>query len=237
MRPHLPTTRAGRLAPTAAPRAPRRAVTAPRAAAASTTDPAVTAAVATVKRAAAGGWRDRPPPADTLAAILTLEKAKLPADGLLAALGGDEATPGRRWRLAFTSGTDAVRAAMAGGRSGGVYVPVTAVQGWNNAEIKRIENGVYLGWVAALKFEGPFNNDGRRFAFDFDAINVRLGPKWFRFPLPKKAGASSMPDAKGPFFLFIYADDAVAVARGRSGGVAIWGRVGPEWAVKAGLEA
>ena len=126
--------RVGRVTP---PRA-RCAPTPARAAAPADIPPlnaTTAAAVATVRRAAAGGWRDRPASEDTLAAILTLEKAKLPAESLLPALAGDvstrDAATGRRWRLVYTSGTDAVRKAMTGGRAGGVYVAplFTAVQG------------------------------------------------------------------------------------------------------------
>jgi hypothetical protein len=33
------------------------------------------------------------------------------------------------------------------------------------------------------------------------------------------------PPTKLPFFKFIYVDDKVAVAQGRSGGVALWARI------------
>jgi hypothetical protein len=194
--------------------------------------------------ATAGFWSGRVPPDRVLAAILALEKAKLPADGMLASLAGSaetgDAAAGRRWKLIFTSGTDDVRAAVAGGAAGGVYVAplLTAVQSWRASDM-RIENGVWLGFVAAFAFRGGFTVAGRRFAFDFDTVRVRLGPKWFEFKLPAKqegGGGGGGGEKKGPFFLMTYVDDAVAVARGRSGGVAVWARAGPEWAARSGVE-
>jgi len=190
------------------------------------------AAVAVVRAAARRAWRVRP--ADTLAAILTLERAKLdPAPLLDAVAGGPD---GRRWRLMFTSGTDAVRKAVAGdAAAGGVYVPITAVQGWRALD-SRIENGIFLGWLGAFCFRGDFTVAGRKFAFDFDTVRLRLGPKWFEFPLTKKEGGSK-PASAGPFFLVAYADDEVCVARGRSGGVALWARATADWQAKAGVDA
>ena len=79
-------------------------------------------AISTLKRAARRAWAV--PAADTLAAILVLEKAKLIPDKdddnnvasswLEAIAGGPE---GKRWRLMFTSGTDQVRKAVAGGNA------------------------------------------------------------------------------------------------------------------------
>jgi hypothetical protein len=42
-------------------------------------------------------------------------------------------------------------------------------------------------------------------------------------------------DKKGPFFLFIYADDEIAVARGRGGGVAMWAATSPSWEAQSGV--
>lgn len=38
-----------------------------------------------------------------------------------------------------------------------------------------------------------------------------------------------------PFFLFSYADDKVAVARGKTGGVAVWARATPAWLLESGV--
>ena len=221
-------------------------------------DPAVRAAIATVRSLAAGG-PDRPAPATILASILTLEKAKLPSDPLFRALTGG--TPaGRRWRLTYTAGAAAAKAAVKAGGvppggafgSGGAYVPITAVQRWAAEEASTstssgggtsaagtIENGIFLGWLGAFVFSGKFQLDGRRLPFDLDALRLRLGPKTFTFPFStKKKGADGgAKKGPGPFFLVAYADDAVVVARGASGGVAVWTRAGEEWCARAGVDA
>jgi hypothetical protein len=45
----------------------------------------------------------------------------------------------------------------------------------------------------------------------------------------------SEDDKKGPFFLFIYADDEILVARGRGGGVAFWTATTPTWELQSGI--
>lgn len=196
-------------------------------------------AISTLKRAARRAWAV--PASETLAAILVLEKAKLiPESGdsssswLEAVAGGPQ---GRRWRLMFTSGTDQVR--KAGGRSGGVYIPITAVQRWRLSD-KLIENGVYLGFLGAFVFSGRWESKGRRLSFDFDSVRLRVGPWSKDFAVKGKKAEEEAKSGKkslGPFFLFAYADDDICVARGRSGGVALWARASGDWQVKAGIDA
>lgn len=38
-----------------------------------------------------------------------------------------------------------------------------------------------------------------------------------------------------PFFIYALVDEDIVVARGRSGGVALWGRADPQWAAGAGV--
>jgi len=42
-------------------------------------------------------------------------------------------------------------------------------------------------------------------------------------------------DKAGPFFLIVYADDEIVVARGRGGGIALWQRTTPAFELKAGI--
>ncbi len=227
-------------------------------------DPAVRAAIATIRAVASGG-PDRPPPAEVLAAILTLEKAKLPPAPLFGVLTGGQA--GRRWRLTYTAGAAAAKAAMKAGGvaqggsfgSAGTYIPITAVQRWAADEASAsaaaaastssgsasgaklsgtIENGIFLGWLGAFIFSGTFTLDGRRLPFDLDGLRLRVGPKTFSFPFStKKKGGGEKATGPGPFFLVAYADDAAVVARGASGGVAVWARAGDEWCARAGVDA
>ncbi len=58
-------------------------------------------------------------------------------------------------------GKDQVNEAAKGGKGGGTYFPLTAVQRWDSNTMQ-IENGVYLGQIAALTFRGPFAMSGVR---------------------------------------------------------------------------
>lgn len=118
--------------------------------------PAVDEASALLRRAAADA---SVPSVQVFQALRTLESAKLPTEGWPEVLGGT-VSPGRRWRLVFTSGTKQVQEAMKGvSKGGGKYFPLTAVQRWD-ASAGQIENGVYLGHIAALTFRGPFAMNG-----------------------------------------------------------------------------
>ena len=117
----------------------------------------------------------------------------------------------------------------------GKYFPLTAVQRWN-AATGEIENGIYIGHVAALTFSGPYALKGKRLSFDFDTLHLKLGPLKLNIPLKDKINpASYNPTAKDPFFIFFYADEEIIAARGRSGGVAFWKRTSPEWELSNGI--
>jgi hypothetical protein len=109
-----------------------------------------------------------------------------------------------------------------------------------SAQPMRIANGIYADDEARgqlLKFYGNFEwlVPQRRLEFDFDRIAL-LGA--FKFDLPKggaaELGAKSGLGSKGntelqkagkkPFFLWSYADDDIATARGGGGGIALWTR-------------
>lgn len=147
-----------------------------------------------------------------LSALSVIEKAKLDPSNFLETLGGSR-SPGRTWMLIFTAEKN-----LKGGR----YFPITAVQRFD-AEGKRIENGVYLGQLGSLSFEGRFLWKKRILAFVFECIRIKIGS--FN-PLQVSLGTqdSSEPDTKNPFFIWFYVDEEIAVARGRSGGTAFWCR-------------
>jgi hypothetical protein len=185
-------------------------------------------AVAVLQRAAADA---SVPPVKVFDALRSLEKAKLPAEAWPETLGAGAG--GRRWRLVFTSGTKQVQDAMKGGLGGGKYFPITAVQRWD-AAAGQIENGIFLGHVAALTFTGPYVFSGRKLSFDFDTLTLKLGPAKVSIPLKKKIDAYT-PGPKDPFFLFFFVDDALVAARGRGGGVAFWARTSPQWELENGV--
>lgn len=140
-----------------------------------------------------------------------------------------------RWRLVFTSSAGDLAKLRKTGTGGGRYFPITAVQSWS---AEHIRNGVYLGHWAALQFDGPFRLSGKRMQFDFATLSLKLLGLQGKFQL--KAPGYTLPEqstkAGGalPFFLFAYADGDLVVARGRSGGVALWARAAPSWVLEAG---
>ncbi|KAL0425347.1 UNVERIFIED_CONTAM: hypothetical protein Sradi_1069500 [Sesamum radiatum] len=106
---------------------------------------------------------------------------------------GGTNSPGRTWMLIFT------------------------------AEGKRIENGVYLGPLGNLTFEGRLSWKKRILAFIFERIRIKIGPL-NPFEISFKGEDEREPSNKDPFFIWFYIDEEIAVARGRSGGTAFWVR-------------
>ncbi|XP_030501464.2 uncharacterized protein LOC115716725 [Cannabis sativa] len=152
------------------------------------------------------------PKEEILSAFSVIEKAKIDPSNFLATLGGSE-SPGRTWMLIFTAEKQ-----LKGGR----YFPLTAVQRFDAAG-KRIENGVYLGPIGALTFEGRLSWKTRILAFIFESIRIKIGPlKPLEISLGEKDDRE--PSNKDPFFVWFYIDEEIAVARGRSGGTAFWCR-------------
>ncbi|KAI4350987.1 hypothetical protein L6164_005384 [Bauhinia variegata] len=149
---------------------------------------------------------------EVLSALSVIENAKLDPSGFLETLGGTE-SPGRTWMLIFTAEKQ-----LKGGR----YFPLTAVQRFD-ALAKRIENGVYLGPIGQLTFEGRFSWKKKILAFIFENIRIKVGPlEPLQISLGKKEDKE--PSTKDPFFIWFYVDEEIAVARGRSGGTAFWCR-------------
>lgn len=175
-------------------------------------------------------------PTAVFAALRTLEQAKLQPSAEWGSTIGGTATPGNRWRLVFTSGTKQVQDALKGaGKGGGSYFPLTACQRWD-ASSNEIENGIFLGRLAALTFKGPYRLEGKVLAFDFDTLTLRLGGWKTAIPLKGKLDPSTFKRGKSsPFFLFFYVDDRIICARGRGGGIAVWARATPQWELQSGV--
>ncbi|CAL9777644.1 unnamed protein product, partial [Musa acuminata subsp. burmannicoides] len=100
---------------------------------------------------------------EVLAALAVIKKEKANPSSFLETLGGTE-SPGRTWMLIFTA---------QGRLEKGRYFPVTAVQRFD-AAAKRIENGVYLGPIGCLTFEGKFSWKNRMLAFIFENIRIKM---------------------------------------------------------------
>lgn len=152
------------------------------------------------------------PAEDILSAFSVIEKAKLDPSEFLETLGGTK-SPGRTWMLIFTAQKKLDR---------GKYFPITAVQRFDAAG-RRIENGVYLGPLGSLTFEGRFSWKNRILAFIFERLRVKIGPLG-PFEFNFKGKDEREPSNKDPFFIWFYIDEEIAVARGRSGGTAFWVR-------------
>ncbi|KAF5469109.1 hypothetical protein F2P56_013205, partial [Juglans regia] len=149
---------------------------------------------------------------EVLSALSVIEKAKIDPSGFLDTLGGSK-SPGRTWMLIFTAEKQVNR---------GRYFPLTAIQRFD-AAAKRIENGVYLGPIGCLTFEGRFSWKQRILAFIFECIRIKIGPlKPLEISLGQKEDRD--PSNKDPFFIWFYVDEEIAVARGKSGGTAFWCR-------------
>jgi len=149
-----------------------------------------------------------------------------------------------QWQLCFTTGTKKVQT----GQGTGSYFPIKAVQSFNAAEM-RIRNGVYLGPVASLWFDGPFQwrDKQRMLEFDFHKVSVKLGPlgpisfdignkeAWDNLKELEQAAsggqgnieksAESQKIGSNPFFTFVHVDENVCAARGRGGGLAFWSKI------------
>jgi hypothetical protein len=68
-------------------------------------------------------------------------------------------------------------------------------------------------------------------SFDMAELRVKLGP-WVLGPF---SVPSQVKDGKGPFFNFFYADEDIACAIGRSGGIAMWAKAEPTFVAAKGI--
>lgn len=57
------------------------------------------------------------------------------------------------------------------------------------------ENGVFLGPIAYLTFNGPYSMSGRQLTFDVNRMTIGLGPWKFSFPLKKEQTIADMDSA------------------------------------------
>lgn len=198
-----------------------------RATSASVSQSSVDRAIETLKTA---GETFAVKPVEVFDALRTLEKAKLDASEWPEIVGG-KASPGKRWRLVFTTGTKAVREALQGkGKGGGQYFPLTAAQRWD-ASKGEIENGIFLGLLGALTFSGPYAISKKKLSFDFDTLCLKLGPLKFKFAIKEKI-EDYTPSPKDPFFILFYVDDDIIAARGRGGGIAFWKKTDSDFEMK-----
>lgn len=142
---------------------------------------------------------------------------------------------GGKWRLIFTTGTKKTQDQF---KTRINYFPLKAIQSFDTTkDPMEIQNAIYVGDFALVKFEGDFTFDLKKskLEFSFDKISV-FG---ITFNLGKgdaeKMGAASglgsdsnvknSEKNKKAFFNWISADSNIATARGGGGGIALWQRV------------
>jgi hypothetical protein len=196
------------------------------------------ALVASLKRSArAPGSPGSLPAGAVVDAMVALEKQRLPADGWRAFA----AAPSARWRLVYTAPEKIATAAGKKQPHGPATVfPLTACQKFDD-RLGVFTNGVFVGGgLASLTFSGPFDVGGRLLQFDVTTMGGNLGPWKFAFPLKKGApaklaGYESAARKKLPFFSYCYADGDMIVARGRSGGLAVWVKGDESWLASTGV--
>lgn len=100
----------------------------------------------------------------------------------------------------------------------------------SDVEIGEFDNGVFLlGSALYFRVIGPmrFSHPGNRLEFSVDRLKIKVGPfEWVKDGLDKDGYTlKGRRVAKLPFFTFFCVRDDIAVARGRSGGLALYTRV------------
>lgn len=176
------------------------------------------------------------PARQLFAALNALDKNKpkgIDWPGVLAGKGNEV----RRWRLAYTAGAKELAQAMKGKQTrGGLYwsVPPAAIGYKADGSI---ENGVYLGWLASLRFEGNYEVKQNKVGFEFSKLLLKVGP-WAAPPITLKKTPTTTwqnPAKADGLFILVYGDDEVMVARGKGGGIALWQRALPSWELENGV--
>lgn len=143
-----------------------------------------------------------------------------------------------QWRLVFVSPKKKPT------RFNSLYFPVRAHQTFNlfpksttsdtsdssDAEIGEFDNGVFLlGSALYFRAIGPmrFSRKHNRLEFSVDRVKLKVGPfEWVKDGFDKDGySLKGRRVNKLPFFTFFSIRDDIAVARGRSGGLAVYGRV------------
>jgi hypothetical protein len=73
-------------------------------------------------------------------------------------------------------------------------LPIAALQKFDAGKMD-FENGVFLGPIASLTFNGPYGMSGRQLTFDVSTMNIALGPLKFSIPLKKDGKSIADMDA------------------------------------------
>ncbi|MFB8795377.1 MAG: hypothetical protein U7126_14425 [Microcoleus sp.] len=146
------------------------------------------------------------------------------------------------WQLCFITGTKKTRKKAGIVLGAGRYIPQwiakisiayaaePVAEGEENSEIGRVENSVKVGTME-LTLSGPTKFlPNNILAFDFTRITVKLLGKtvykgYIRGGEGREAEFLSLSVGKQAFFAYFLVEDGIIAARGRGGGLALWGRV------------
>jgi hypothetical protein len=146
------------------------------------------------------------------------------------------------WQLCFITGTKKTRKKAGIVLGAGRYIPqwIAKIQiaysaepvaeGEENREIGRVENSVKVGTME-LTLSGPTKFlPNNLLAFDFTRITVKLLGKtvyqgFIRGGEAREAEFFSLSVGKQAFFAYFLVEEGMLAARGRGGGLALWGRV------------
>lgn len=146
------------------------------------------------------------------------------------------------WQLCFITGTKKTRKKAGIVLGAGRYIPQwiakisiaysaeSVAEGEEKSEIGRVENSVQVGAIE-LTLSGPTKFlPNNILAFDFTRIAVKLLGKtvyqgFIRGGEAREAEFLSLSVGKQAFFAYFLVEDGIIAARGRGGGLALWGRV------------
>lgn len=147
-----------------------------------------------------------------------------------------------KWQLCFITGTKKTRKKAGIVLGAGRYIPEwiakiqiaysseSVAEGEEKSEIGRVENSVQVGAIE-LTLSGPIKFlPNNILAFDFTRIAVKLLGKivyqgFIRGGEEREAEFFSLSVGKQAFFAYFLVEDGIIAARGRGGGLALWGRV------------
>ena len=148
-----------------------------------------------------------------------------------------------KWQLCFITGTKKTRKKAGIVLGAGRYIPEwiakiqiayssaeSVAEGEEKSEISRVENSVQVGAIE-LTLSGPTKFlPNNILAFDFTRIAVKLLGKtvyqgFIRGGEAREAEFFSLSVGKQAFFAYFLVEDGIIAARGRGGGLALWGRV------------
>eukprot|EP01024_Parvocaulis_polyphysoides_P037636 TRINITY_DN33584_c0_g1_i5.p3 TRINITY_DN33584_c0_g1~~TRINITY_DN33584_c0_g1_i5.p3 ORF type:complete len:158 (+),score=34.91 TRINITY_DN33584_c0_g1_i5:266-739(+) len=100
-------------------------------------------------------------------------------------------------------------------------------------KITGIKTEFFFGFLGNLTFAGPVEWKGPKLEFNVDRVQVKIGP--FSFGFDQNVEEEKKKQKVQPFFVYTYVDEDILVARGATGGTALWGRTTAEWEIENGI--